>query len=308
MAALVLAAAALMALVIAGSGGGQPLVTPTPVPPLITAVPAFDHIYVIVFENKEAGAITGSASAPYLNQLIRQYGLATNYTAVTHPSEPNYIALWSGSTQGVTDDRVHRIDAPHLGDQLDAAGKTWKIFAQNLPVADSSGNPICYTGATASGGPDGPGSYARKHEPAVSFVNVSNDTSRCIAHITDLTHFDSAAANLELVIPNMCNDMHDCPVKTGDDWLKTWLPSHILDSPAWRDTNSVLFITWDEGSSSKGGGGDVATIVVSKQTPAGFTSGTPHDHYSMLRTIQEAWGLGCLKNSCDANSLGEFFK
>lgn len=304
----VLAAFGLTALIFLGSHGGQPIVSPTPASLAVAAVPAFDHVYLIVFENKEASAINGNANAPYLNQLMRHYGLAANYTAVAHPSEPNYLALWSGSTQGVKDDRSHRIDAEHLGDQLDAAGKTWKVFAENLPIVDSSGNPYCYTGDAASGGPDGPGTYARKHEPAISFVNVSNDKTRCIAHLTDFSHFDPTAANLELIIPNLCNDMHDCPVKTGDDWLKNWLPSHILDTPAWRDTNSAIFITWDEGSSDRGGGGTVVTVVVSKQTAPGFVSNTSHDHYSLLRTIQQAWGLGCLKNSCETNSMGEFFK
>lgn len=306
--AVVMAAVATMALIVAVATGNQPITKPTPTAPALAAVPAFDHIYVIVMENKEEGSIVGNPDAPYLNQLIHQHGLATNYTAVTHPSQPNYIALWSGSTQGVLDDGVHRVEAQHLGDQIENAGKSWKVFAQNLPVVDSAGNPICFTGAAASNGPDGPGTYARKHEPAITFVNVSNNTSRCEAHITDFSHFDPAAANLELIIPNLCNDMHDCGVKTGDSWLQSWLPSHILNTSTWSNSNSALFITWDEGSGNTGGGGKVATIVVSKQTLAGFTSDVPHNHYSLLRTIEQAWGLGCLKESCSANTLGEFFK
>ncbi len=304
----ILAACGLMTLIVVVSRGNQPITPPATPSPDVAAVPVFDHVYLIVMENEQASSIVDSPRAPYLNQLIKQYGLATNYTSVAHPSEPNYIALWSGSTQGVKDDRVHRIDAQHLGDQLEAAGKTWKVFAQNVPVSDSSGNSICYTGATASGGPDGTGTYARKHEPAISFVNVSNDKARCIANITDFSHFDPASADLELIIPNMCNDMHDCSVQTGDEWLKSWLPGHILETPEWRDTNSALFITWDEGTSNQGGGGKVATLVISKTTPAGVTSDTPHDHYSLLRTIENAWGLGCLKETCGANTLGEFFK
>ncbi len=303
-----LAAFGFMALIIVGSQGNHPIATPTPTPTPVAAVPAFDHVYVIVMENKSFGAIVGNANAPYLNQLIKQGGLATNYTAVTHPSEPNYLALWSGSTQGVRDDRVHRIDGESLADQVESNGKTWEVFAQNLPVTDKAGNAICFTGASASGGPDGNGTYARKHEPAISFVNVSNDKTRCTSHITDFSHFNPTAATVELIVPNMCNDMHDCSVSTGDSWLKSWLPSHLLDTQAWKSSNSVLFITWDEGNGNSGGGGKVPTIVISKRTPAGFTSNTSHDHYSLLRTIESSLGLPCLNQTCSANTLGEFFK
>ena len=102
--------------------------------------------------------------------------------------------------------------------------------------------------------------------------------------------------------------MHDCGLAAGDAWLKSWLPQHLLNTPTWRDSNSAIFVTWDEGSSNSGGGGRVATIVISKHAPAGFTSSVPHTHYSLLRTIEDAWGLGCLKYSCQANTLGEFFK
>jgi hypothetical protein len=293
--------------VIVGAHGNQPLATPSSVTPVPKPVPTFDHIYLIVMENEAASSVVGSSNAPYINQLAQSYGLATNYTAVAHPSQPNYIAFWSGSTQGVKDDRVHRLVAPHLGDQLEAAGKSWKVYSENVPIADANGSAICFTGATATDGPDGNGTYARKHNPAISFVNVGNDIARCESHITDFSHFDPSAANVELIIPNLCHDMHDCSVKSGDDWLRTWLPSHILDTAAWKDSNSALFITWDEGSGNSSGGGKVATIVISKSMPRGFTSNTPHDHYSLLRTIEEAMGLGCLKESCRANTLGEFF-
>jgi hypothetical protein len=308
--ALVVAAAfGLTALVVlAARRDDSSSLPPTPTHAALSIVPRLDHVYLIVMENKGSGSIIGSSDAPYINQLIRQNGLATAYTAVDHPSQPNYIALWSGDPQGVRDDRVHRINATNVGDQLEATGKTWKVFAQNLPIADDSGGPTCYTGSKASGGPDGKGNYVRKHEPAISFVDVSNDTARCTAHISDFSHFDPATANLELVVPNLCNDMHDCSVQTGDSWLQRWLPSHILETPTWKSSNSAIFIVWDEGSSNQGGGGNVPTIVISKRTPAGFTSSTPHDHYSLLRTIEEAFGVGCLKNACSANTLGEFFR
>ena len=259
-----------------------------------SGVPAFAHVHLIVMENHGLSGILGNGAAPYLNSLIARYGLATDYRAVAHPSEPNYLALFSGSTQGVTDDGVHNIAAGNLADQLDAAGRTWRVFAQNVP-------PGCFQGYSASGGPDGPGTYARKHEPAISFTSISGNAARC-ANITDFAHFDPASADYELIIPNMCNDMHDCGVAQGDRFLAGFVP-RILDSAAWQ-RGGVLFITWDEGSGSE----PVATLVIAPGVPAGFRSSVPHDHYSLLRTIEDAWGLPCLAHACSANAMAEFFR
>jgi hypothetical protein len=271
----------------------------TSAPPIASngpGMPAFRHVYLIVMENKAYGSIVGSSDAPYLNDLIGRYGLATRYDAVAHPSEPNYIALFSGATQGVADDGVHDISARNLADQLEEHGRSWRVFAENVPLD-------CYTGAVASGGADGQGTYARKHEPAISFTSIASDPVRC-RNITDFSHFDPAAADLELIVPNMCHDMHDCSVSTGDDFLRSFVP-RITHSDAFAD--SVLFITWDEGTGGAGGGGHVATIVVSPLVPGGFTSSTPYTHYSLLGTIQDAWGLGCLRHTCQANAMREFF-
>jgi len=284
----------------APSQGISPSVTPSSGPTAGTqggsGMPAFRHVYLIVMENKEYGSIVGNSAAPYLNDLIQRYGLATRYDAVAHPSEPNYIALFSGATQGVNDDGVHDLAATNLADQLEDHGRTWRVFAQNVP-------PGCFAGAVASGGADGSGTYARKHEPAISFTDIASDPARC-RNITDFSHFDPTAADFELIVPNMCNDMHDCSVSTGDDFLRSFVP-RITGSAAFAD--SVLFITWDEGTGGSGGGGRVATIVVSPLVKAGFTSSVAHTHYSLLRTIEAAWDLGCLRQSCSSNDMREFF-
>lgn len=260
-------------------------------------IPAFGHVFLLVMENKRYDQVIGSSAAPYLNDLANRYALATADTAVSHPSQPNYLALWSGSTQGVTDDGVHDITAPTLADQVEASGRTWHVAAENVPLG-------CYRGATAFGGEDGSGSYARKHEPAISFTSVSSDSTRC-GQITDFRHFDPTEGNLWLIVPNLCDDTHDCPIGTGDAFLRRFLPT-ILDSPAFAD--GVLFITWDEGSGSAGGGGRVPLVVVSPRSLWVGTSDTPHDHYSILRTIETAWGLPCLANACGANDLRELFR
>jgi hypothetical protein len=268
-----------------------------PALPRDAGLPAFRHVYLVVMENREFGSIVGDASAPYINSLIARYGLATAYTAVAHPSEPNYLALFSGSTQSVTDDGIHDLGASNLADQLEAHTRSWRVFAQNVPGG-------CYTGASATGGADGPGTYARKHEPANSFSNIRANAVRC-GQITVFSAFDPSAADFELIVPNLCNDMHDCSVGSGDAFLRSFVP-RIIEGPAFAD--SVLFITWDEGSTDIGGGGRVATLVVSPLVVAGATSATPHSHYSLLRTIEDAWGLGCVGHACTANNLGEFFR
>jgi acid phosphatase len=278
----------------------MPLTGAAPSAEAATSMPRFDHIYVIVMENHEFGSIVGNVQAPYINFLIRHYGLATNYTAVGHPSEPNYLALWAGSTFGVHDDGIHNIAARNLADQMAAGGKTWHVYAQDLPRT-------CSTVSSAYGRVDllgAPGWYARKHEPAISFTNIARSSLRC-SKITRLSTFSPIAANFELIVPNMANDMHDGSIAQGDAFLRAFVP-RITGRTSFA--NSLLVITWDEGSSSLGGGGRVATLVISPREKGRFISAIPHNHYSLLRTIQDSWRLGCLNNTCSANDLREFFR
>ena len=234
-------------------------------------------------ENKEYGSIVGSKAAPYENSLIKTYGLATNFHAETHPSEPNYIALTSGGLNGVGTDGYYNLKVPNLFDQIEAAGRTWHVYAQGYP-----GN--CFTGSVAPGGVDGPGAageYARKHNPAISYSSIESNKTRC-ANITHLAGFDPSAADFELIIPNMINDMHSSSVAAGDAFLKVFVPK-IIDSNSFAD--SVLFITWDEGSTDVDGGGHIATIVVSPGMQPGSRYTGPADHYSLLRTIEDAWSM-----------------
>lgn len=278
---------------------GEHLTQLAAVPPGTTLpVPGFRHVFLIVLENKDERDVVGTRDAPYLAKLIDRYGLATSYQAVAHPSQPNYIALFSGSTHDVLDDEVHDVVAANLGDQLEAAGKTWRVFAENLP-ADG-----CFTGAEAEDGPDGVGLYVRKHDPAMSFTSISSAPARC-ANIQPFGRFDPAAADFEMIVPNMCHIMHDCSVATGDKWLEGFVPK-ILDSDAWKD-GGVLFITFDE-TSDKTSTNEVATLVVSPGMDQAMQSDVAHSHYSLLRTIETGLGVPCLEEACNANTLGEFFR
>ncbi len=293
---VLVAVIAVSAVLIASNSFGADRDKTTPVAP-VARPPALRHVWVIVLENKAYDAIIGSPDAPYLNELAAASGLATRYVSVAKPSQPNYIALFSGSTQRVSDNDPHDIAAPNLADQLEAAGRTWRVYAENVP-------PGCSTAETANDGPDGPGTYARKHEPAISFRSIARDDERC-TNIQPLSAFDPAAADYTLIIPNLCHDMHDCGIPVGDAWLRTFVP-RITDSPAWRD-DGALFLTFDEGVDSTTPPDQVAMIVSSPLVAPGTTSAVPHSHYSLLRTIQDTFGLPCLEETCSANTLGEFF-
>jgi hypothetical protein len=260
-------------------------------------MPALGHVWVIVLENRGFEQVVGSPDAPYLNGLIEQHGLAEAFHAVARPSQPNYLALFSGSTHGVTDNEPHHIDAPTLADQIEASGRTWRQHSENVPGD-------CYDGRQASGGRDGAGDYRRKHAPAITFTSIRTDPIRC-ASIQDLTAFRPGASDFAFIVPNECHNGHDCGLDRVDAWLAGFVP-RILESEAFA-TDGVLFVTYDEAQPGDPGGGHIMTLVVSPMVPAGYRSRVPHDHYSLLRTIQDGWGLPCLAESCTANTLTEFF-
>ena len=271
--------------------------TPTASPPPGSGLPNFRHIYLIVMENKDYRSIVGSQAAPYLNSLIARYGMATQLYGEAHPSEPNYIAMTSGGLQGTTSDRAYNLNVPNLFDQIEASGRTWHVYAQGYPGS-------CYKSTDASAVVDGPGpagQYARKHNPAISYTSISGNPTRC-ANITGLAGFSPAAADFEMIIPNQINDMHSSSTAAGDDFLKAFVPQ-ITNSPAFA--GSLLFITWDEsfGSDVAGGGGHVATIIASPGMAPGSRFTGAASHYSMLRTIEMAWGLPLLGEAARASTI-----
>ena len=263
----------------------------SPPPPL----PSFSRVFVIVMENKEFADVIGNAAAPYINSLASQYGLATAYTGVTHPSLPNYMALTGGQTFFTTDCITCRTPARHVVDQLVDSGRTWKAYMDSMPTA-------CSTTDTSL--------YVQKHNPFAHYTDVVGDTTRCVRHVVPFTQFSAdlsagALANFVWITPDMCHDMHSCSVSTGDTWLSHVVPS-ILASPAFN--NAVLFLLWDEGTTTTGGGGVIPAIVVSPFTPPGLRVSRPMNHYDTLRTIEDAWKLPPLGNAAAASALTEFFR
>ena len=270
-------------------------VTGTPSPTPGSGMPDFAHIYVIILENKEYGRIVGSSAAPYMNQLIARYGQATNLYAETHPSEPNYIALTSGGLQGTDGDGTYDLSAPSLFDQVAASGRTWHVYAQGYP----GGCFKSFQAAPVQDGPGAVGDYVRKHNPAISYTAISGNPARC-ANITGLSGFDPAAADFEMIIPNEINDMHSSSVQAGDDFLKEFVPQ-ITGSPAFK--NSLLVVTFDEGDSNDQGGGHIATILASPDMTPGSHFDGPATHYSILRTIELAWGMPFLGRAATASTI-----
>jgi len=250
-----------------------------------------------VLENQDYGRVVGASDMPFLNELIDGSGLAERYSSVARPSQPNYFAMFSGSTHGVHDNDDHDIDAPTLVDQIEASGRTWREYAENRP-------PNCFDGAVADGGRDGPGVYRRKHAPAISFDAIRNDPARC-ANLVDFTAFRPGDADFSLIIPNQCHAAHDCKPPEADKWLASFVPT-IVESDAFK-AGGLLAVTFDEDAGNDPSGGHIATVLASPQVLSGYRSDVPYDHYSLLRTIDEAWSLGCLAEACTARTMTDFF-
>lgn len=256
------------------------------------------HVVLVVLENKDYGSVIGSA--PYLTSLAHRCGLETDYHAITHPSLPNYLAFTSGSTHGVSDDGgpfQHPIPGPSIFSVVAAAGLSWRTFAESMP-------------GSCTLVPAGP--YAVKHNPAAYYTGLR---SQCrIADVplgdiasgplvTELAHGSLAA--LTVVIPNLCDDMHDCSVGQGDRWLARWLP-RIFASATYRTGTTAVFVTWDEGSA----GQVVPLIVAAASVPADTRVPTPANHYSLLHTMAAALALSSasLGSAASATSLLTAFR
>jgi phospholipase C len=243
-----------------------------------------DHVVIILEENKPAADVLGSAAAPFLNKLAAEYAVAANYSAVTHPSLPNYLALTSGTTAGITSDCSPdscQARVPSIAGELEQAGRSWKMYAEGMPgpcVATNSGR------------------YAVRHNPFMYYPEVTGDAAYCAAHDVPFTQLDEdlkAASTLPdyvFISPDLCHDMHNCPVATGDAWLSRQVPK-ILASPAFTQQNSLLVITWDEG---RGRNNKVAAVFAGPAARKSYRSDASYGHYSLLHTIEKLWGLAPL--------------
>ncbi len=247
------------------------------------AVPRFDHIVLVMFENVGFDSIIGSSRAPYFNHLADNGALFTDAHALTHPSQPNYIALFSGGTRGVTDDSCpHNLTGPNLSTELAAAGRSFTGFAESMPAPG-------YTACTGSNG-----RYARKHNSWANFADVPAAANQTFAAFP---RDYSRLPTISFVSPDMCNDIHDCPVPTGDTWLRNNLGGYADWAKA---NNSLLVVTFDEDEGTRAN--HIPTIFYG----AGVIPGRYNqhiDHYSVLRTLEDAYALPPLGESTRAAAV-----
>lgn len=253
------------------------------------------HVVVVVMENAESSEVVHSADAPYVNSLLPRAGLASQSYAVAHPSLPNYLALTSGSTGGVSSDCTDcHVRAQNIVDQLEGAGISWKAYLEDAPSP-------CFRGAAAGG-------YAKKHNPFIYYDDVASSPARCAR----LVGFGQLAADLRdgqlatyaWITPNLCDDGHDCGVAGADRFLARTVPTLVHE----LGPHGFLVLTWDEGSSDRGccggaaHGGQVATIVIGPDVRRGARESAPVDHYGVLGTIEQALHLPPLAGAADPRS------
>ena len=309
------------------------------------AVPKYDHIVVIVEENKDYGQIMSPAFAPNIAGLAARYGDAGQFFGEVHPSEANYVALLGGDTFGIHDDDAfyckpgqvdpdcvgsrapgyvdHTTPARHLGQQLEEKGLSWKGYYENLPEPGSLA--VIASDPAFDNGTRKTALYASKHSGFVNFAQVRNDPDRA-EHLVGFGALDKdlaagALPSFALIVPNQCNEMHglyganvpaDCTganptglIARGDRVVGE-LVARLQASPQWRSkARMAIVITFDEGSGktregccavtpdapSNFGGGHIPTVVITNHGPRGVRDETPYNHYSLLRTIEDAFGI-----------------
>jgi len=313
-------------------------------------IPHYQHIVEIMMENTMASQILGNTNAPQINTLANEYGLATNYFGVTHPSEPNYMANIAGDYFGVQDDNQfyctpalaitdptycsgttvnHTVNALSIADQLTAKHMTWKGYFQGLPAVPSSG--VIKTGPNANGPytfkyPSNSNAlYASKHNPFINFTGTQDALANMVSDsqlTTDLTN--GTLPNFSYVVPDQCHDMHgtgSCPasntsipspalVANGDSYVGSTV-NQIMSSKEWRHGNNAIVVTWDEDDFSDSGqpgtgccgtsvgGGHVVTIVITNHHERPIKDATTYNHYSLLKSFEQAFGLPYLAHAGD---------
>lgn len=236
--------------------------------------PRPDHVVIVIEENKDYAQIIGSASAPYINSLAAAGALFTQSTANTHPSQPNYLHLFSGSAQGVTNDNCpppgSPYSTPNLGSELLAAGFTFAGYSQTMPSAG-------YTGCSS-------GDYWRKHNPWVNFSNVPVGSNLRFADFPSSANY-ATLPTVSIVVPDQANDMHNGTIAQADTWLQTNLDAYVQ----WAQTHNSLFIlTFDENDGRPGN--HIVTIFVGPMIVPGNNSQSI-THHNVLRTLEDMYGL-----------------
>ncbi len=245
--------------------------TPPPFPSHV----GVKHVVIVILENKNADS---AKTQPFMKSLMNEGAYLDQYYAITHPSQPNYIAMISGSTEGVKDDNDVTLKRPHIGRFV-----TWKTYAEDYPEGG------CHTNTPI-------GRYVRKHNPFISFDDVANHEP--CSNIVPFTHFadDLTSGNLpqlSLVIPNLDHDAHDTPIRVADDWLTANFEGLRKDKSLWNET--LFVVTFDEDAKHgifRGDGNRVYMALWGGAVmPHTVVKDVSYDHYDLLRTIEVIFGV-----------------
>ena len=290
-----------------------------------TTFPQYDHVFLLVMESEPIKAIIGNPDAPILNALAKDYGLATNYSGVGDPSEPNYVGMLGGDTFGLSTDDPYwfpgqTVNASNLMTQLETAGMTWRGYFQNMPYPGFRG--YCYP-EKCNGIPDSDTQYVAKHNGIVNFANMQNPTEFGKMFPFGQLATDLAAGNVSnfsYIVPDECDDMHGAPpwcvdsgptsgiqqsflIARGDAFVGK-VVNAITSSSIWQTGNNAIIITFDEGNTPTG---TIATIVITSHGPRGVTDKTSLNHFSLLASVEATFSLPCLANACTANLMTPLF-
>lgn len=252
---------------------------------------------VLVFMEENHSLSQMQSGMPYAYSMARQYGYATNYTAIRHPSLPNYLAIAGGDTFGVTDDAApasHPVNAQTVFGQALALGKTAKTYAESMP------SNCALTGSTTQG-------YAVKHNPWAYFTPAA-ERSGCNAYDVPETRLQAditagALPNVGMVVPNQCNDAHDCSLATADNWFKSRMTA-IMSGPDWQAGRLAVVLTADEDDSTAGN--KVLTVVI-HPSQQGRVVTTALTHYSLTRLYEDVIGAAHLRNAATAPNMATAF-
>jgi acid phosphatase len=246
------------------------------------ALPRPDHVVIVIEENRSLSSVIGNESAPYINSLAARGALFTNFHALVHPSQPNYLALFSGSLHDVRNDVAPPAGSPYaspnLASGLFGAGLSFAGYSEDLPFAG-------FTGVSHE-------HYQRRHNPWVNFTNVPASSNLPFTDFPSPDRFD-ALPTISIVIPNLLHDMHSASTAAGDAWLKEHLDAYVR----WAETHNSLFIlTWDESNHVESN--HIPTLFVGPMVRAG-TYDPPLNHLHLLRTLEDLYGLAYAGDSAN---------
>jgi phosphatidylinositol-3-phosphatase len=270
-------------------------------PAHLALVPNFSHIVIIIFENRDFETVINNPKLPYFNLYANTFALLTRHHAVTHSSLPNYLALIGGDTFDATDEcnlSNCPVNAPSLPDLIEGSGRTWKAYLDDMPEP-------CFDGSTVR--------YIQTHNPFIFLDPIRLNEARCRESIVPLTQLDVNIAegklpNFIFISPDACYSAKDCELELVDGWMKDQM-AKIYPALEADGEPFLIILTWDEGLRDdtccglpEKAGGRVATILISPQVKSAFQDDTPYSHYSILKTIAEAWGLSYLGHAADAET------